>query len=198
MTAVSEQVGSWVGLFAARKPAEPWLQELRETAFRKFAELGFPDRHNEEWRFTNVAPIARTGFRLLPAIRTLKLPAPVGDASEELRTHLARHAAFDQNPFTALNTAFFDEVTVVRVPRGAVVAQPIEITCEAPAGDGDQPVAVHPRTLVLVGANAQCSIVETYKGLRTSESEDFLTAYRRVGMGPFKEALYDRSARSDI
>jgi sulfite reductase (NADPH) hemoprotein beta-component len=42
------------------------------------------------------------------------------------------------------------------------------------------------------------TIVETYKGLRVGESEDFLTAYRRVGMGPFKEALYDRSARSDI
>ena len=42
------------------------------------------------------------------------------------------------------------------------------------------------------------TIVETYKGLRTSDGEDFLTAYRRVGMGPFKEALYDRSARSDI
>jgi sulfite reductase (NADPH) hemoprotein beta-component len=42
------------------------------------------------------------------------------------------------------------------------------------------------------------TIVETYKGLRADESEDFLTAYRRVGMAPFKEALYDRSAGSDI
>jgi sulfite reductase (NADPH) hemoprotein beta-component len=42
------------------------------------------------------------------------------------------------------------------------------------------------------------TIVSTYKALRRDESEDFLAAYRRVGMAPFKEALYERSAGSDI
>ena len=42
------------------------------------------------------------------------------------------------------------------------------------------------------------TIVETYTGLRRSEQETFLDAYRRVGMAPFKEALYERSAGSDI
>jgi sulfite reductase (NADPH) hemoprotein beta-component len=42
------------------------------------------------------------------------------------------------------------------------------------------------------------TVVSTYVGLRRDESEDFLTAYRRVGMAPFKEALYERSAGSDI
>ncbi len=42
------------------------------------------------------------------------------------------------------------------------------------------------------------TIVETYQGLRTDESETFLDAYRRVGVKPFKEALYERSAGSDI
>ncbi len=34
------------------------------------------------------------------------------------------------------------------------------------------------------------TVVDTYLKLRTSDREDFLTAYRRVGMKPFKEALY--------
>lgn len=34
------------------------------------------------------------------------------------------------------------------------------------------------------------TIVETYLKLRTDPDEDFLAAYRRVGMKPFKEALY--------
>jgi sulfite reductase (NADPH) hemoprotein beta-component len=34
------------------------------------------------------------------------------------------------------------------------------------------------------------TIVETYRKLRNDASEDFLTAFRRVGMEPFKEALY--------
>ena len=34
------------------------------------------------------------------------------------------------------------------------------------------------------------TVVDTYLRLRTDESEDFLHAFRRVGMAPFKEALY--------
>jgi sulfite reductase (NADPH) hemoprotein beta-component len=42
------------------------------------------------------------------------------------------------------------------------------------------------------------TIVETYMGRRSSPEEDFLATFRRVGMAPFKEALYERSAGSDI
>ena len=42
------------------------------------------------------------------------------------------------------------------------------------------------------------TVVATYMGLRREESETFLDAFRRVGMAPFKEALYERSAGSDI
>jgi len=42
------------------------------------------------------------------------------------------------------------------------------------------------------------TIVETYMGLRNSEAETFIEAFRRVGIAPFKEALYERSAGSDI
>jgi len=33
---------------------------------------------------------------------------------------------------------------------------------------------------------------------RAGAAEDFLSTFRRVGMAPFKEALYERSAGSDI
>ena len=42
------------------------------------------------------------------------------------------------------------------------------------------------------------TIVDTYIGLRRDEGETFLETFRRVGLAPFKEALYDRSAGSDI
>jgi Fe-S cluster assembly protein SufD len=41
-----------------------WLKKLRDEAFARFAEVGFPTTHDEDWRFTNVAPIARTAFSL--------------------------------------------------------------------------------------------------------------------------------------
>ena len=36
------------------------------------------------------------------------------------------------------------------------------------------------------------TVVDTYLNLRTDSAEDFLAAYRRIGMEPFKEALYGR------
>jgi Fe-S cluster assembly protein SufD len=44
--------------------APSWLRELRGRALTRFAETGFPTTRDEEWRFTSVAPIAETAFRL--------------------------------------------------------------------------------------------------------------------------------------
>lgn len=50
-----EQVG------ASRQPA--WLFPLRKAGIACFAELGFPTLRHEDWRFTNVAPIAKLPFK---------------------------------------------------------------------------------------------------------------------------------------
>lgn len=39
-----------------------WLDELRRAAVGHFNSVGFPTNRDEEWRFTNIAPIARTPF----------------------------------------------------------------------------------------------------------------------------------------
>ena len=44
--------------------APAWLRERREQASRRFAEVGFPNTRQEDWRFTNVAPIADARFAL--------------------------------------------------------------------------------------------------------------------------------------
>jgi Fe-S cluster assembly protein SufD len=154
MTAVAEQTGTWLESFTRQQPAAPWLQQLREAAFHRFAELGFPTTHDEEWRFTNVAPIARTNF----AQAAGRAPA----CPPEAQQHLAKHAPFDHHAFAALNTAFLQDVTYIHIPRGQVVEQPIQISYEAPSGA--QPTFAHPRTLIVVGPDAHCTIVETYSG----------------------------------
>lgn len=40
----------------------PWFDRLRGSAIERFAELGFPSVKDEEWKYTNVAPIARMDF----------------------------------------------------------------------------------------------------------------------------------------
>ncbi len=47
-----------------REPAfgPAWLSAMRKSAFERFRVSGFPTTRDEEWRFTNVAPIADTEF----------------------------------------------------------------------------------------------------------------------------------------
>jgi Fe-S cluster assembly protein SufD len=155
MSAVAEQTANWLEAFTKQPAAPAWVQKLREQGFARFAEAGFPTTHNEEWRFTNVAPIARVSWASGPR-------STFDDALGVAESHVGKYASID-HPFVALNTAFLDGVRVVQVPRGAVVEQPIEITYEQGQAGG-LPYSTHPRTLILVGANAQCTIVETYKG----------------------------------
>lgn len=64
--------------FAKEKAREtpPWLRELRESAFARFCAVGFPTTRDEDWRFTNVAAVARTRFRLA---RETTVPFTVSD-----------------------------------------------------------------------------------------------------------------------
>src|SRR5512133_480735 len=46
-----------------KQPA--WVFPLRKAGIARFAELGFPTPADEDWRFTNVAPIAKLPFKPL-------------------------------------------------------------------------------------------------------------------------------------
>jgi Fe-S cluster assembly protein SufD len=57
--------------------APPWLRQLRQAGIERFAADGFPNTHQESWRFTDVSPIARTPFPTLHAPKTRATPAAV-------------------------------------------------------------------------------------------------------------------------
>jgi len=210
MTGVAEQAGNWLAGFAAAGPAaQPWLRAIRDAAFARFSALGFPTRHDEEWRFTSVAPIARTnwvaaapamaaapqfaeGIRLafvngrfspeLSRVADLPKGVHVGRIADDLagaEPHLARYAAFDQQVFVALNSAFLEDGALVRIARGAVVEQPIHLVFLSVPGP--QAAVVHPRTLVLAGANSQSTIVESYVG--SSDEPWFTNAVTEIVSG---------------
>jgi Fe-S cluster assembly protein SufD len=44
-----------------------WLKNLREKAFAYFTENNFPAVQSEEWKYTNVAPIAKENFQIADA-----------------------------------------------------------------------------------------------------------------------------------
>lgn len=59
----------------AEQPASnvEWLDKLRTTAMERFSELGFPSVKDEEWKYTNVAPIARMSLQSRTASAALEL-----------------------------------------------------------------------------------------------------------------------------
>jgi len=49
-----------------REGKEPaWMRELRESGWQSFQALDFPTTRDEEWKYTNVAPILKAPFRQL-------------------------------------------------------------------------------------------------------------------------------------
>lgn len=68
VVAAQKDLGHFLNEFTGLKDrfsAEPaWLRVRREFAFERFSRLGFPTTHDEEYKYTNLAPIARADFRL--------------------------------------------------------------------------------------------------------------------------------------
>ena len=67
MVTASTPSGSYLELFDelcnlifGRDPV--WLRNLREDTMAIFCERGFPTTRDEDWRFTNVASLAKTNF----------------------------------------------------------------------------------------------------------------------------------------
>jgi Fe-S cluster assembly protein SufD len=77
--------------------------------------------------------------------------------------HLARHAGFADQPFTALNTAFIDDGAVLRVPKGVAIDVPIQIVYVSDSAGG--PTVSYPRSLIIAGAASSVTVVESYVGL---------------------------------
>ena len=90
--------------------APAWLRELRQRGAARFTALGFPTVRQEEWRFTNVAPIADTAFRLAE-----KTPTNAADLTT--RVKIADSAA----RIVILNGQFAPELSNLdKLPRGLV------------------------------------------------------------------------------
>jgi len=68
LTITTPELQSYLDSFTSFEKTAPghehgWLRALRQEGFARFSELGFPTTHDEDWRFTNIAPIARTAFQ---------------------------------------------------------------------------------------------------------------------------------------
>jgi Fe-S cluster assembly protein SufD len=138
----------------------PELAGIRQRAAEIFRARGFPTTHDEEWRFTNVAAIAKADLPIAaPKVSCHSLRAALELHPELIDEHLSRYASNDANPFVALNTANFEDGAFLHVPKNTIVDEPVWVDFTGVSGH-----ATHPRNLIVVGAGSQVRIVERYTG----------------------------------
>jgi Fe-S cluster assembly protein SufD len=206
----------------AKQPA--WVFPLRKAGIARFAELGFPTLQQEDWRFTNVAPIAKLPFKPvfhgspdgltreaiaeftfggLAASRLVfvnghyvaelssspvqrpqgvivgSLAAALADDSGLIKEHLARDPQGEDNPFAALNAAFFQDGGLVYVPAGQRLETPVHLLFISTAKEAG--ATSHPRNLVIAEKASQTTVFETY--VSTVEGAYFTNAVTELILG---------------
>ena len=89
------------------------------------------------------------------------LAEAIANNSEVVQEHLAHYADAEDDVFTALNTAFFEDGAFIHIPNGAIVDAPIHLffVSTSPAS---ATALSHTRNLIVAGANSQRKIVESY------------------------------------
>lgn len=104
-----------------------------------------------------------SNLRGLPAGVTVcnfgEIPA---DRNGEIRGHLAVHANYRDEIFTALNTACLGDGAFVHLPEGKAIETPIHLLFLSTA---KEPIVSHPRALIVAGEGAIATVIESYASL---------------------------------
>ena len=210
-----------VDAFAELEQNGAALMPLRKAGLSRFCESGFPTHRDEDWRFTNVKPLAELPFRpVLLASGQELFQEQLGDVtfgqldadrlvfvdghfnaglsqtadqpSGVTVTHLASGLAGlerelgalsggDDDPFVALNDAFFTDGALIQIGDGQRLAKPVHLLFIATAGgDGE---AAHIRNWVVAGANSQGTIIESHLSLGQAASVTNVVTESRIGDG---------------
>jgi Fe-S cluster assembly protein SufD len=170
-----------------------FLERIREDARQRFSELGYPTTHDEDWRFTSVAPIVRTNFvpgRPADAVSMdhngpgvacifnghyAPLPSalPRGVEIASL-AHILRTEPELVEPYLARYARYDDQAFVAlntsSFEDGAVVRIAKGTVVKDPiyltfvSSAGPDPTVSYPRNLIIAGPDSQATIVETYLG----------------------------------
>ncbi len=108
---------------ASRRHEPAWLRDMRRASAAAFGKLGFPTTKHEEWRFTNVAPIADTPF----------VPAPPAAVAHATVSNLVV-SGLGGPVMTFVNGRFAPRLSTVGTPQAGVTAVSLaEVIAQNPA-----------------------------------------------------------------
>ncbi len=114
LTELVKQENTYQTAFASAKESSPtvaWLELVRSGAIDRFEQIGFPSVREEEWKYTNLAPLAKESFQ--PAIK----PSDIS-AAEVARLAYPETA----NAHLIVVNGFLNEEASIKTGLGDVVA----------------------------------------------------------------------------
>ncbi|MEW6352991.1 MAG: Fe-S cluster assembly protein SufD [Pseudomonadota bacterium] len=208
-----------------------WLNRLRLDAAARVDQLNLPTTRDEDWRFTDLAPLLKFSFRpvydaprltladvqrfsvpeavqrlvfadghYIPALSTptavsgvtvINLAEGLSRHGVTAHAHLARHADFQRNLFSALNTSALQDGALVIIGKDYADAAPIHLLFIA--GAQDAPVVNYPRVLVVTEAHSRCTLIEDYVSL--AEQVYFTDAVSEIAVGEHAHVRHVRLQR---
>ena len=99
----------------------------------------------------------------------------------ELENEIGSLSANDENPFIALNDAFFTDGALIRISANARLAKPVHLVFLSTANEAGQ--AAHIRNRIETGANAQGTIIESHLSLGQAAASTNVVTETRIGAG---------------
>jgi len=89
------------------------------------------------------------------------LAGALGERSAALEPHLARHALFEGDVFTALNTACLRDGAFIYIEKNRKYAAPVQLLNVSTQSDA----VAYPRCLVVAEPGAECTLIEEFVSL---------------------------------
>ncbi len=165
------------------------LEKVRAKAWGQFLELGLPSRHQEVYRYVKLrnlfetsfvsskpaeANIDQTGpyllfvnghltqFKNIPArVVASPLNSAIGTYGAFLNNQWSKSIKEETDPFAVLNGAMSRDGVFIYLPPNCVVEEPIRIINIIDTQG--EPMIMHPRVHLFVGACSEVTLVTTYK-----------------------------------
>ena len=215
-------------------PANPQLQDIRTQAAAYLQEETIPTNKNEEWRFTNLAPLLAQTFTVPSAqippveINGLVIPeaaesrlifingiyapeyssitnlpegvfvgnlAAANDAGLAVTDYLGKQPGGEE-VFTAINTAGINEAAVIWCGKDRACDAPIQLLFVTSADD--LAIAIQPRTLIVMEAGSQATVVQEYLHTSASNQSYFNNAVTEIWLGDTAKLNHTRIQDEDI
>ena len=111
------------------------------------------------------ADLSSTGD-LPDGVHVTSLAEAIQAGGATIEANLGRLAAYDEDGFAALNTAFVHEGVFIQIPDRAELEQPVHVIFLVTVRGHE--AATQPRVLIVVGRDTRATVVETYASLDDS------------------------------